>query len=384
MSTTVTVPGASATFIPNPFNTPSNLAVAQQISNMLAVAVDDNTLYIQDSDENPGPVPPGDVGVIAVTVPGGTINVPPGYTFTNISPLVTEPVTIAGGGSLFAGNQTVTYYGAPATATVYIAAGDGNDQVSLPDGSNYVVALGNGNNTVNANGSGTITTGSGNNLVYAGSPGGQNDVNSYGNSDTIAAGQGSVTVSTYGSDPMVSGGSGNLVYFGGAPGDPSVSGGTGNETLFGGAGQNLTYTDGNTTTPGANILAAGAGNETLNAGNAQVGVQLAAGIGAVDMIGSQGNDTFYGGSGVATMTGNGGMDAFIFSASAPYNGGTDIITDFNSSDVFVLCDYGANAAQNALNAASVSDGSTVVRLSDNTTITFLNVTNPGSIHNESY
>jgi Ca2+-binding RTX toxin-like protein len=383
--TTVTVPGASSTHIPNNYNTPYNLAVAQQISSLLAAADANDMLFVQNSDQNPGPVPAGDIGEIAVTTPGGgAINLPAGYSYTAIDPGVTGAVTVSGGGSLFAGGQNITYYGAAAPGTVLIAAGDGNDLFSMPSGSNYDIAFGNGNDTVNADGSGTVTGGTGNDLYFVGSAGSQNVINSYGASDTIVASQGAATVSTYGANPLVFGGSGSLVYLGGAPGNPTITGGTGQETLFGSTGQDLTYQDGSNTTPGANILAAGVGNETLDAGSAKVGVLLAAGSGSVDMIGSQGSDTFYGGAGVATMTGNGGSDSFVFGFVSGQTGGTDIITDFNSNDTFVVAGYGANAAQTALNQATVSGGSTTVRLSDNTTITFLSVNTPSSIHNQSF
>jgi Ca2+-binding RTX toxin-like protein len=385
MATTVTVPGASGTAVPNHYNTPSNLEVAQQISNLLAVADGEGTLYIQDSDEAAGPLPPGDLGMIMVTVPGGgQVALPAGYSVTVIDPSVTGPVTVTGGGSLFAGDQTIDYQGAAAPGTVLIAAGDGNDMVSLPNGSNYVVALGNGNDTVMADGSGTVSGGSGANLFVAGSPGGQNVVNSNGDADTITAGQGAVTVSTHGADPLVMGGAGQLVFMGGAPGNPTIAGGTGQETLYAAAGQDLTYADGANTTTGANILAAGTGNETLDAGGAQVGVGLAAGVGSVDMIGSHGNDIFYGGAGAATMTGGGGSDAFVFGNDLGHTGGVDIITDFTASDNFVVVGYGANAAQYLLDTAIVSGGNTTVTMSDHTTITFLNVTNPASIHGESF
>jgi hypothetical protein len=52
--------------------------------------------------------------------------------------------------------------------------------------------------------------------------------------------------------------------------------------------------------------------------------------------------------------------------------------------MFEVSGYGANAAQAALNAATVAGGSTTVMLSDKTTITFLDVTDPASIHNQSW
>jgi Ca2+-binding RTX toxin-like protein len=385
MAAMVTVPGASGTTVPNSYNTPYNLEVAQQISNLLATADADGLLFIHNSDEAQQPVPSGDVGMITVTGPGAEIvDLPPGYSVTVIDSSVSGSVTVSGGSSLFAGNQDVTYYGATAPNTVMIAAGDGDNLFSMPDGASYEIAFGDGDDTVFANGSGTVTGGSGNNIVFADSQGGENDINSYGNADTIVAGQGVVTVNSYGANPLVVGGSGPLVYLGGASGNPTVTGGTGQETLYAGAGQDLHYMDGSNTTTDANILVAGGGNETLNAGSAEHGVKLAAGMGSVEMIGSQGDDIFFGGAGAATMIGNGGLDGFIFGNTPGHTGGTDIITDFNSSDNFVVSGYGANAAQNALNTATISGGNTAVRLSDNTTITFLGVTNPSSINNQSF
>jgi Ca2+-binding RTX toxin-like protein len=385
MATTVTVPGASGATDPNHYGTPYNLEVAQQISSLLAAADADSALFIQGSDQNPAPVPPGDLGMIAVTVPGGVVaDVPAGYSVTTIDGTVSGPVTINGGGSLFAGDQTISYFGAPAAATVLIAAGDGKDLIAMPHGSTYDIAPGGGNDTVVADGSGTVSGGTGPNIVFSDSPGGENVINSYGDADTIVAGQGAVTVNAHGADPLVYGGSGQLVYMGGAPGSPTVAGGTGRETLYAGPGQDLTYLDGSNTATGANILAAGAGNETLDASGAQHGVDLAAGCGSVDLIGSHGNDVFFGGSGAATMTGGGGSDAFVFGNTAGHTGGTDIITDFGGTDNFVLVGYGAAAAQTALNAATVAGGNTMVKLSDNTTITFLGVSNPAGIRNQAF
>jgi Ca2+-binding RTX toxin-like protein len=392
MPTTVTVPGANNTAIPNPYGTPQNLAIAQQISNMLFNEQQNSNLHVAYSDQNPGTPPDGYVGELAVTVPGGgSVTLPGGYSITAIDQTVTDPVTVNGGGSLFVGNTPVTYYGASSPAPVLVAAGDGTDLFSLPQGQTYNVAAGSGQDSFYANGSGTVTGGSGDNLFFAGNPtmgGGNNIVNSYGGADTIIAGEGAVTVSSYGADPVVWGGSGPLIFYGEAAGNPTVYGGTGQETLYGGAGENLTYLDGNTSTTGANILAAGAGNETLNAGGATYGVRLAAGSGSDSLIGSTGNDTFYGGAGTATMTGNGGSDIFMFGNSAGASGGTSIITDFNSNDIFEVTGYGANAAQNALSAATVtgsgSNATTTVQLADNTTIVFLHVSDPSTIQNQSF
>jgi Ca2+-binding RTX toxin-like protein len=393
MATTVTVPGASGSQIPNPYNTTYNLAVAQQISSMLADAQGSSTLVITDSDQNAEVILPGQVGEVAVTLPGASVvNLPQGYSYTALDQSVTGPVTINGGGSLFAGNQQITYNGAAGSDTAYIAAGDGNDLFNMPAGSNYVMGLGNGNDTVYADGSGSIAGGSGRNFFDIGGPPGSNNVvSSNGDQDTIIAGAGNVSVNTTGTDPSVVGGTGNLVYLGSAAGDPTITGatGTGHETLFGGAGQDITYQDNpaGAASPGSAIFGAGAGNETLNAGGSSTGVQLAAGVGSVDMIGSTGPDTFYGGDGYATMTGNGGDNVFEFAMAngTLQGGGTNIITDFNvQNDDFILVGYGATGAQDALKGATVSGGNTFVKLSDGTSIEFVSVIAPALIRSQSF
>jgi Ca2+-binding RTX toxin-like protein len=384
MTTYVTVPGASSSVIVNPYNTPFNLQIAQEIANVLSVAQTNSKLLV--SSFTPGSalpaVPMGEVGEIAVTVATGSISVPSGYGFTAIGPTleggtgVTGPFTVSGGGSLFVGNQNTTYYGAAAAGSVSIAAGDGTDLIGLAPGSTYNVGLGNGNDTVYANGSGTVTGGSGANLFFADSSNGQNQINSYGAADTIVAGHGSVSVATHGASPLVYGGAGQLVYIGsaGTAGNPTIAGGSGTETLFGGAGQNITYTDGSNTTQGANIIASGSGNETLNAGLAKYGVQMAIGSGSVDIIGSAAGDTIFGGSGAATVTTNGGSDLFVFGNVAGHTGGTDLITDFNTTKDTI------NLTGVSVTSSTGAAGSSIVTLSDGTKITFSGVTDPSKIN----
>jgi Ca2+-binding RTX toxin-like protein len=391
MATTfVTVPGSSHTTPPsivNPYTNPSNTALAQSLSTYLFAAQNAGKLYVT-STPNASTPPAGDVGEIAVTTPGASnilVTVPTGYSVTAIDQAVTGPVAIFGGGSLFAGNQSVYYIGAASTNPVTIAAGNGNDYFTMPSGSNYLMALGNGNDTVDLGGSGSVVGGTGNNLFSI--TGGTNAIASYGANDTIDAAAGNTTLSTFGANPDISGGTGNLVYLGGAAGAPTITGATGGgmETLFGAAGQNITYEDNSGAVKGSAILASGTGNETLNAGGSSTGVQLASGSGSVDMVGSSGPDTFYGGSGFATMTGDGGADVFVFGNTAGHTGGTDIITDFNSSDTFLVSGYGSNAASTAFADATYSGGNSVVKLSDGTTITFDGInTTSGTWKTESF
>ncbi len=390
MTVYVTVPGVSGSHIVNPYNTQANTALAEQIAAQLAALKTDGSLYVHGYSPSLPTVPNGKTGEIAVNSPSGFIDVQAGYTFTAIGPTmqggngVPGPFTVSGGGSLFIGDQSVQYYGSAASGTVSIAAGDGSDLFSLPSGTTYDIAFGNGTDTVFANGSGTITGGDGlgttaggvaGNIFFVGGPNTANDVNSYGNSDTIVAGAGATTVTSYGANPSILGGTGSLTYFGADAGNPTITGAGGGETLFGGNGQNITYLDGDNATGGGTLLNAGAGNETLNAGGAKVGVQMSIGTGSVDLIGSSGPDTFYGGSGFATITTNGGADTFVFGNVAGHMGGTDIITDFNTSTQSVLLS-GVTVASETGSGTSPA----VVKLSDGTTITFDGVSNPSLIH----
>jgi Ca2+-binding RTX toxin-like protein len=392
MTTYVTVPGVSGSHVVNPFDNTFNTQVAQAISNTLAAAQTAGNLFIQPYSFSLPAVPSGKVGEITVTSDAsGLILVPSGYSYTAIGPDSVNgaspngPFVVAGGGSLFVGNQAVTYFGSAASGTVSIAAGNGNDLFSLPTGSSYVVGFGNGNDTVYAAGTGTIVGGTGNNLFFADGPHAQNLIVSEGNADTIVAGAGNVTIGTFGTNPAIYGGSGTLTYFGLAAGTPTVSAGTGTETLFGGPGTDMTYLDGGNTGSSTNIFAAGSGNETLNAGGATHGLEIATGTGSLDAIGSKGPDTFYGGAGAATMTGNGGSDVFVFGNTGGHTGGTDIITDFNSSDTFILSGYGANAAATAFADATVTGGNSFVKLSDGTSIEFVGInTTTGTWKTESF
>jgi Ca2+-binding RTX toxin-like protein len=378
----IMVPGAVVDEdVIDPFNARYNQALAQSISVYLFAAQADKTLLVKNDYMTAGTVHAGGIGEIAVTTPGATyVDLPAGFSFTAIDQSVPGPFTVTGGGSLFIGDQNTTYWGKPASGTVSIAAGDGNDLISLPVGTFYDVAMGSGNDTVNANGSGTVTGGSGKTLLFVGAaaPGGSADhniINSYGANDTIVAGAGSATINAYGANTSIFGGSGSLEYLGNSPGQPTIWGGSGTETLFGSAGQNITYLTGAENTSGADILVAGEGNETLNAGAATIGVQLAAGPGPVTMIGSSGNDHFFGGSNDATMTGNGGDDIFSFATA-----GFSQITDFNTSnDIFSTVGYGPNAAQAALASATVIGGNTLVMISGGPTIVFENISNTSSI-----
>ena len=156
-----------------------------------------------------------------------------------------------------------------------------------------------------------------------------------------------------------------------------IGSGTALTTVFGSMGSDVTFA--NSSTPGA-IMVAESGNETLTAAFSQSNNTLVGGTGADSLVGGSGNDVFWAGPGGDTMTGGAGANAFNFANGS--SGGTYLIADFTSSDVVNLINYGANAAANALAAATTVNGSLTISLADNTKITFLDVpsVSAGNIH----
>ncbi|MEM8976689.1 MAG: Hint domain-containing protein, partial [Pseudomonadota bacterium] len=115
-------------------------------------------------------------------------------------------------------------------------------------------------------------------------------------------------------------GTGDDVLYGERDAD-TVYGGDGEDQLFAGSGSDTVYGgSGNDTITGeANLdtIFGGAGDDVLE-GGAQTDT----------LFGGSGNDTLIGGDGNDTLTGGSGADVFRISAS----GGTDSITDFDTSD----------------------------------------------------
>ncbi len=97
------------------------------------------------------------------------------------------------------------------------------------------------------------------------------------------------------------------------------------------------------------------------------------------MIGGSGNDVMFAGTGNDTMTGGAGTNLFAFNNGGA--GGSDVITDFSANDVLWLTGYDSTATNAAFQNAAVSNGALTVTLPDNTKVTFLGITNAGSIDN---
>lgn len=65
----------------------------------------------------------------------------------------------------------------------------------------------------------------------------------------------------------------------------------------------------------------------------------------------------------------------MIAGSAPH----DVITDFNANDVLYLAGYGSGEAANVLATGVSSGGSTTITLSDNTQITFLDISSVNAL-----
>ena len=225
---------------------------------------------------------------------GGTVNGSgTGTTTVNQAGTQAEKVTLGNGTGLITlgnGNDTVVANG----ATTSVAAGNGNDSVTA-GGNNDVITLGNGKNTVTAAGNTDhITLGNGNNTVTAA-----------GSGDTGILGSGSNTVTAAGSGGTftfnASATSVNTLTFG-ANDKATVNGGTLGATLNG-AGDTLVL---NNVKAGSTVLA-GANSDTF------------------DVNGST--------SANFTLGGHATGDAFVFSAGFT---GKDTISNFGGTDTLDL------------------------------------------------
>lgn len=373
-----------------PFGSIDNLQLAHQIAAAISSGVANGQLDPARAANGPPPtLPRGDDGVFFQDRNGLTVLSKEYKAVVDTA----AQATIVGGGapgeSVLSGNGNLTFIATGGSGTV--VAGGGNDKVVVPlsDHGSWLIATGGGNDTIVAAGGGnnTIRAGAGHNTVVLGH--GKDLVQLTGN-DTVIASSGHDTITaTHAKSTLVVGESAHVQFVGG-PGAATVLGGSGSDTVYGGSGHLVAHGG----SAGDNLLVAGAGSATLfgsqtedsgSAGddparklfasltNETLSATLNKGHHALadrddHPVSGQGADTFVGGSGQATMVGGSGKETFEFMKGQ--SGGTDLIQNFNSSDKIILSGYGANAVTDALATQARAHGSVTITLSDNTKITF--------------
>ncbi len=373
---TVTVPGPTST-IALTFAGKANIGLAQQIANALAAASTGGTLDIVNYTG--GLVSPPPVGTTyeelilnasvtgAVTVPAAPSGVaevlvlPEGDT-NPITVYGTPNLSIIGGGS----NVTIIDPSVIDIGTNSTPSSADAVTVTAADGP-YTVAMGTGNESVFASGSGTIflqglpgstnivSTSGGADTVYSGvgsstiqntsteaggldiGSSGAFYVNNSGTADTIAAGSGDAFVTLAGSSALLYGGfslvpsgvgtltvdvTGNLDSVGSSSGPVAVTAsgtsdviaaGTSSTTILASGASDQIYGPNGSGTASIDAsgssnltVGGGTGSETVNAGTAS----------NLQVWGSTGNFDFIGGSGSATVVGEGASNT-ISSGSGP-------------------------------------------------------------------
>lgn len=172
--------------------------------------------------------------------------------------------------------------------------------------------------------------------------------------------------------------SGSLTFIGGT-GQSTIT--AASSTIFGASGLDAIVNATSNSTE--SLFVANAGNETLDGSNSVYGIHAFGNVvgtsGTQTFIGGTGSDTLVAGVGDATMTGgSGAMNYFAFRDGIA--GGNYTITDFGSAagNIVGLLNYTQSDLTNALSTATTSGNNTTIKLSDNTTITFDNVTSLNS------
>jgi TorA maturation chaperone TorD len=321
--------------------------------------------------------------------PGGlNTSVPAGYDYLVVNDAASDTLT-ASNAAIVAGTVGGTYF---LSGNSTLAAAGGNNIVTATG--DYVLSFGDGNNLIEVSGSGLVSTGiNGASTVFAAGAANTIDSNGTGDvvnalfgntsvnaagtgnevigiagnlnvtvtgiSDTVVAGSAATTVdASTSTNVSVQGGTGPLDFVGGA-GGATIIGGSGGSTVFGAANSNITFNGPNS------LLYTAGGSATLNA---------AGSTGNVNASMAGGNDSIVAGGGAETLDGGAGLNQFLFDHNNT-QGNAIVITDSSAqmtNDVFNFTNYGGIDPV----VTSTAGQPVVLTLTDNTTITFSNVTDP--------
>ena len=275
-----------------------------------------------------------------------------------------------GSGILGGASGSIT---ADVTANAVTISSAGTDLAATVSGNNAVIFGGSGTTTLDLTGSNgtlaaadTLAGGSGAETVDA--SGGSSRSYYFGGTGPLSfvggAGMATIVGAPTGTE-AVTVGSGGLVFSAYLTDNASTitaGSGSGGSTIFGGADSDVTYNT-SSTAAGAALFNAGAGNETLDAG------------------GSSTNNNFFAGTGSETITGGSGDNWFVFNATLT-GGAADIITDYHAGDKLALVGYDTTqSAASVLGNATVSGAGVTLALSDNTKITFTDLSSTDLLKN---
>lgn len=295
------------------------------------------------------------------------------------------------------GNDTIN--GGNGNDTIY--AGAGNNTITLGTGVNYVHSDGQDTITANA-GTQSITLNGGNSFVNVGDnslvvdaagheqitvggastvTGGSDDyINMAGATGTVEGGQNNTISAAHGdlytthTDAALINVSGALTFVGGT-GDTTIT--AGQATIFG-SNNLVAHVD---STNANSLFVANDGNETLDGASSAFGIHAFGNVvgttGSQTFIGGSASDTLVAGVGNATLTGGSGA-ANVFGFRDGIAGADYTITDFgsaaNNSVLLVDYDYTQSQFQQDVLDKATHDGSnTTITLSDNSKITFVDV-----------
>lgn len=391
---TVTVASGSGQTTSLTFDSANNAALAQSLVNSITGQLNAGTMSQATGAGGTAPDPaPGTTGLYVQT-DSGFLKLTDAYTaLIEAAPSATVQGGSANGQSIVSGDGDLTFLSTGGSGT--LDTGGGNNRIlELTGRGGWSFNTGGGNDTVFAGaGNNTISAGGGENVVMAGN--GNNTIVSSGD-DRILVGSGHDTVAVHGDGTtQVTGSNGHLTFIGSGTGAATVDGAAGSVTIYAGggggefrggtAGHNVIYGGSGPTSiegggtgdqltagAGPTTILAGEGNETLSGALSTANNVFYAGDGKDMIRGGSGNDTIMAGTGAATMTGGLGSDVFTFTSG---DAAQVTIRDFHAGeDTLKLDGYGNDEVQNALNGATSANGATTLTLSDNTTITLLNVT----------
>lgn len=259
------------------------------------------------------------------------------------------------------------------TGTGYFAAGNGAGTVTPTGFTSIFVGDGSTLSYADTISGATITSGSGNDSIVAGSNdtidagGGSNVLVLSGSSDTVTtAGNDTISATNNALNYTNDGGSGVINLYGGTL---TISG-SGISDVYANSATITVADSGSDTFVFNQVTQSGAAGSSVlvNASSATGNDAYWAGSGNVTLVGGSGNDTFAGGAGAATITaGTGSNFIALFGEEATNSAAALTVNDFSAKDMIALVDF-SSAASYTINQ---SGGNSVLTLSNGATITLV-------------